>query len=217
MDKQVAPCMDTISTNCPLLREFFHHLIFFDCPETFYETMDSLQGTLDTYHYRTQHTAEALTNLKVRDTIAIVAVGTDAEYATIRSAVAPLEKWQAPNLIRRPGTKPTQAQNHQVSGLLFGGWGSYHENIHIKMWYFWPQGSKVSSLLEHIMVEKVLDNSDSEDGSSGESHSDYSDGRVLKVTFLKIQIQIVSRRAKTVKTMERKGTTEGLNETLRGS
>jgi len=176
VDKQVAACTDTISTNCPLLREFSHHLISFDCPETFYKTTDFLQETLDAYHYWNQHSLEALTDLKVRDTIAIVEVGTEDEYATVRNAVMPLEKWQALNPIKRPGTKLPQAQDYQVGGLLFGGWGSHHENIHIKMWYFWPQGSKLSSLLEHIMVEKVLDKSDSEDGSSGESDSDYSDG-----------------------------------------
>lgn len=140
VDEQIATCINTISASCPLLRTFALHPISADCAGVECECTDFVQATLETCQSRTQHTLNALKNLKVRDASAIIAVATDDGYTGVRNVIAPLEMWETLNLKGWPSISLTPDQAYKVMELLCEGPGAHDDGLHIKMWYYQPVG-----------------------------------------------------------------------------
>jgi len=97
-DQQIAACINTIATQCLLLRNFTLHLLS-NC----ISGEEFLRDSLDNVASRAKHTAEALRTLKVRDTISFIAVASNevdsgAIYINIRQVIALLEEWKTVEL-----------------------------------------------------------------------------------------------------------------------
>lgn len=175
VDKAIAACIDSISANCPLLRTFALHLLSHSCFE--YGLQDILQNALDgvdSYNnVGTKHTIEALKKLRVRDTIAIIAVATERDYINVLKAITPIKEWQTLKLRKWPGISITAKQVRAVASLVCGLGGTYDDDTDILMWCYRPLGSNMLGLPEYKLVKDRNYAYDSEESDISDSDYDY--------------------------------------------
>jgi len=103
-----------------------------------------------------EHTVEAFKNLKIRDTICIVAVATLDQYTNLRQGIALLDEWQMRELEKWPGINIIKGEIEMFSMLFCfeDGYGDRDEDLHLRMWYFQPKASKALGLPEHVQVQE---------------------------------------------------------------
>jgi len=144
-DIEIAKAISYVAQHCPNLRTFELHLL---SDYSHYEECDDfIQGSVDTFYYRTKHTVEALKGIKnkVRDAITIIAVagkniqGGD-EYRVLLEAIAPKKAWSAVELRRKwPSITLTDDQALSLEHVI--DWGR-----EIRMWSFLPKQSKANNI-----------------------------------------------------------------------
>ncbi len=134
IDKQIAGSVDTIAASCPLLMTFTMHLLTADVRGD-----DFLQVILEkSDESPVEHTIEAFTNLRIRDTVCIVAVANPDQYTNLRRGIAPLDKRRMRELEKWPGFRITKGEIEMFSMLFCfeDGYGDRDEDLHLRMWYF---------------------------------------------------------------------------------
>ncbi|MCJ1458779.1 hypothetical protein MMC28_009153 [Mycoblastus sanguinarius] len=139
--REIADTIDFVVKNCPRLRSFALHLLSdIDAGRN-----DFLHGSLLHDDPGTGVVVEALGKLRVRDTISIIAVAGDGEYARIRTAIAPLDQWTKlrlgswpeRRLVSWPGLTLSEDQIEALQYLLY-----MDEQRAITMWSYKPPTSK---------------------------------------------------------------------------
>lgn len=166
VDRQVAECIDSISTHCSLLRSFTLHML---SSESEYddegEPQIFLQEALELADGRGRQplTLGALKKLKVRDTIVVVAVAIDYVqangymYSKVREAIAPLNEWQVLALKEWPGISLTEEQDMEMEELKCFAADLPEPmflDAEIYLWYYQPPGSKALLLPDHKIREE---------------------------------------------------------------
>lgn len=204
-DKALGKCIDTIAQTCPCLQTLSLYLVS-KCPDyagpygPYQDDRDFLQSALTLPAYRTRYTIEALRNLRVRDTIVVVAAGIHDDYEDLHGAIAPYEDWDKRACKEWPGMTLSHKALDAIKNVLFPSiYNGVYGDKDVWMWFSQPTGSKALILPEHEVIDwekcpcaYALDseeesNESSNDEDEHDGHPETEGERILRLLWERIQ------------------------------